>query len=244
MDLSEYQEIQKVNRLLEESLNKERELAEEVAKLKQEKIDILKDNEKVVTIVESVDHVDIIKTLQPHDVIIRNLSYLMSGINSNMPHLHLSDYDSSGRPLVERVAEAFFKTERCEVYGQEKSVTRRGFDEVKEEVRKEFLQDLDDEFKRRADSWEAETKRLRKEVEGYKGLQEANETLILDNKRINNHYQFFKEATHNYSATLHNIGRLASQSVTFFNAKSKLRNIYKLYDESLAYHEELVKNRK
>ena len=122
MDLSEYQEIQKVNRLLEESLEKERVMADEITKLKEEKIDILRDNEKTVTIIEQIDSVDTIKTLLPHDVILNNLLNIFKReTNSKYGSFRVEPYDNMGNPMVHTLAEAFFKTERVKMYSQKKS---------------------------------------------------------------------------------------------------------------------------
>ena len=242
MDLSEYQEIQKVNRLLEESLDKERALADEVAKLKQEKIDILKDNEKSVTIIERIDSVDTVKTLLPHDVILQNLFQIFQERGGNS--YSIDAYDHMGQPIVYRLAEAFFKTERQKMYSQEKSITRVGFDEVKKEAKDEFLKDLSEESKRRRESLESEVKDLRESVVGYDALKEANKKLLKDAQRLNNNYQFYRESTFNYAEGLNEILDVLKDKFTFFNSKVKVGLIKKIIRETRDEDENLKKNRK
>jgi hypothetical protein len=245
MDLSEYQEIQKVNRLLEESLDKERKLQEEVVALKQEKIDILKDNEKTVTIVERIDHVDTIKTLRPHEVILQNLFSLFKQTNNgSYDSYSINAYDHMGSPIVHGLAEAFFATERQDLYSQEKSVTRVGFDEVRAEVKAEFEKEIKDGYEMRERSMEGELKRLRKEAKANEGLISTNEALIKDNKRLVNNYDFFRETSDSHSKGLDKISRLLKDKLTFFNRRTKIGLVKKVLRETKDAHRELCDNRK
>lgn len=242
MDLSEYQEIQKVNRLLEESLDKERALADEVAKLKQEKIDILKNNEKTVTIIEQIDSVDTIKTLLPHDTILQNLFQIFQERGSGS--YSIDAYDHMGQPIVYRLAEAFFKTERHKMYSQEKSVTRVGFDEVKKEAKAEFLKELSEEYKRRMSSLESEVESLRESVSGYDALKDANKRLVKDAVRLNNNYQFYRESTLNYGQGLNKVLNILEGKFTFFNSKVKAGTMKKIIRDTKDEDEKLKKYRK
>ena len=239
MDLSEYQEIQKVNRLLEESLEKERQLAEEVDKLKQEKIDILKNNEKTVTIVERVDRVDTIRTLQDPSLIMRNLQSIMSRSD-----LGSMGYDYQGNPYIHQVAEAFFKIERSDLYSQEKSVTRVGFDEVKEEAKKEFLKTLEEDYEMKEKAIRDEVKRLKEQAKENDGLSQANSMLIKENERLVNNYKFYRDVSESHAKGLDKISNILKDKFTFFNSRIKRGLISKALKETKRAHQELCENRK
>ncbi len=245
MDLSEYQEIQKVNRLLEESLDKERVMADEIAKLKQEKIDILKDNEKSVTIIEQIDSVDTIKTLLPHDTILENL-YRLFHQGKSLPYnsYSVSAYDDMGQPIINRFAEAFFKTETLKMYSQEKSVIRKGFSEVKEEARQEFLKGLRDDYKGKLSSLESEVKKLRDENRGIDGLKKINKQLDSDYKRTINNYTFYRSVSHNYERGLNQVKSVLEGKATIFNSRSKVGSLLNLIRETDKEFENLKKTRK
>jgi hypothetical protein len=177
MDLSEYQEIQKVNSLLEDSLKKERELSIQIDILREEKIQILKDAEKTVTIIEQIDHVDTIKTLMPTDKIMENLWHLF---NTNGKGMSYRPYDEYGRDVANRLAEAFFATQRLELRSQEKSVVRKGFDEVEFEIRGEIKKEVREGYQTQFDSMASEIKSLKEQTKGLCALEDLNQQLIVD----------------------------------------------------------------
>ena len=179
MDLSEYQEIQKVNRLLEDSLEKERQLSVEIDKLKEEKMKILRDAGKTVTIVERIDSVDTIKTLLPHDKILENLWHFFN----RHPHestISYQPYDTSGDHIIHRLTNAFFDTQTLEMRSHEKSVIRKGFDEVEAEIRAEIKSEIREDYQQEFESMEREIKSLRKLTKGVAEREDLTQQLLLD----------------------------------------------------------------
>lgn len=236
MDLSEYQEIQKVNRLLEESLEKERQLAEEVDKLKQEKIDILKDAEKVVTIVERIDRVDTIKTLYPHDRILQNVLSIFNRRNSGGRvgdgYTITTTDPITGRPILEVMAEAFFKTETMELYSQEKSIIRKGFDEVKAEVMAEFDRDIKEGYEIQISAMSNELSRLRKELSKDEGFKELNCNLLEKIKVLEGKLKVAETRLEKRDEFWSQVNELTQYpKPTIFNRSKKLNKIGKLLTE-------------
>lgn len=247
MDLSEYQEIQKVNRLLEESLEKERQLAEEVDKLKQEKIDILRDAEKVVTIVERIDRVDTIKTLYPHDRILQNIFSIFNRRNSGggtFDGYTITTTDPvTGRPILEVMVEAFFKTETMELYSQEKSVIRKGFDEVKAEAIAEFDKDIKEGYEIQISAMSNELSRLKEEAKANEGLLTANNTLIDANKRLISDYDFYRGVSSSYAQGLDNIYNQLRNDFTIFNFRKHINIMRKILRDCKSAHQALCEKR-
>lgn len=179
MDLSEYQEIQKVNKLLEDSLEKERQLSVQIDKLKDEKMKILRDAEKTVTIIEQIDSVDTIKTLMPSEKILENLWHFFNH-HPDRNTISYHPYDEYGRHIIDRLANAFFETQRLELHSQEKSVIRKGFDEVEAEIRNEIKSEIREGYKQEFESMKKEIKSLREQTKGFCALEELNQQLIVD----------------------------------------------------------------
>ena len=226
MDLSEYQEIQKVNRLLEESLDNERKLQEEVIALKQEKIDILKDAEKTVTIVERIDRVDSIKILRSEEEVVRNILNIVKRHDyGNRDTYSIKTYDNTtGRPMINTLADAFFETVTNELYSQEKSVTRKGFDEVRQEAKEEFKKDIQEDFEMREASMEGELKDLRRTNKELEALSEINSSLHETNSTLIKELENKDKRVEQYGATLDYILGL-SKRVTFFNRRTFVREV-------------------
>lgn len=131
MDLSEYQEIQKNKELLEKSLGRERELSDKLDRVNEEKINAFKSNEKLVTIINRKVSSGRIRTRRSVEDCVKSLQDLIR-TKGSLRNITDSEYDS--------FIDSFFEVQ--EYNTENETVTRRGFDEVKKKVKKEYLKEL------------------------------------------------------------------------------------------------------
>jgi len=88
MDMSEYEAMKKVEAVLEQALEREKVLNDEVAELTREKIELLKSNEKVITIVNRVDTTEQIYTYKTANQIYEALKMHFQDGNRRMIGSH------------------------------------------------------------------------------------------------------------------------------------------------------------
>lgn len=137
MDISEYEEIQKNVKLLEESLKREKKLSKKIERLQEEKIQVLKNNEKMVTIVTRTEHSDVLlERKDPYDII----RALEAGYLNTRRH---SREDIS---QIEYVSQSFWDKTVVKSKPIE-SVTTKGLDEVYLDVKKELQDNLTEDIK-------------------------------------------------------------------------------------------------
>lgn len=136
MDISEYEALKENKSLLEAALKREKEQNSKIETLQQEKIDVMKQNEKSVTIVERVDTTEIALIKRGTEDILRRLrTYFDKG--------NIGGYYSSLRGDIDSITEVFFEKTEARSFPTEKSVTYKGLDEVKEELKKLVEEEVD-----------------------------------------------------------------------------------------------------
>lgn len=164
LDMTEYNLLLENKKLLKESLVREKELSGQIDSLNQEKIKILEESENMVTIVERTEHVGKIyhkRNVRPSDFYRVGSSIIVEEISDCLNILTTRyNYEVVRKGLIEW-AESTFITSNT-VNESEKTVTRKGFDEVKKEVREEYLADLDEETKRKLKRGEEAQKNVQK----------------------------------------------------------------------------------
>lgn len=131
MDVSEYEEMKKVQALLEDSLKRERSLQEENKRLVDEKIKALEDAKMNVTKVEK-------KIIEEH--FYRPYSGYEWHYREPVRFMGCEITEYEARNLVR----LFFKREKKEKV--EKSISVHGLDEIKAELRKELKIEIDNDF--------------------------------------------------------------------------------------------------
>ena len=137
MDLSEYEEIQKNKKLLEESREELKSLYEENKKLQQEKIDALKNAEKSVTIIKRNETTEVVYNRRPVEEFTETIKQI---------HNEIEYYGWRVDP--ERLVNHFFEKSTISNHLPTEEVIVRGLDEVREqlrqEVKKEFEGNIED----------------------------------------------------------------------------------------------------
>ena len=171
MDASEWEAMKKNERLLEEALKREKEQSSIIDKLKEEKIEAMEVNSKKVTIVEEVHTVQTLLCQNDPEEIFNHLEYLFS--NRKGSGRHSFGLDSQIYSAIDYIKKLFY-TENHEVRNQDgvrnKTVTYKGFDEVKSEIKKEYVALLIDETK--------------SELDDAKKIFKKNAKITQDNKHL------------------------------------------------------------
>ena len=157
MDASEWEAMKKNERLLEEALAREKEQSEKIEQLQKEKIEAMELNSKKVTIVEEVHTVERLLCRNSPSHILKNLDAMYRAYKSGSTfsgHRHDSMFMGSGYGNITDmemyrevdILQKLFYTEKSEVRNQngvrEKTVTYRGLDQVKAELKDEYLSKL------------------------------------------------------------------------------------------------------
>lgn len=151
MDASEWEAMKKVEKLLEESLQREQEMSAAVDKLKEEKIQALEDNSKMVTIKKEVTIVETVQCkTQPRLVMERFFGMVANQINHSMErrgrNSHLSSMEverawqtSRGVQYFEHefshIQDMFFTTKNeMRSCPEREDIIHKGLDEVKADI--------------------------------------------------------------------------------------------------------------
>lgn len=149
MDISEYEEMKKNTKLLEEALKKQETLYAEIDKLKEEKIEVMKENEKSITIIEEVHTNEHVLQLLPHEIGLKLMAETVQAV-INIRNGRISSFSSMDSSIIRDAKSAYdYLTERLFSVSkstgisspQVKTVVYKGLDEVTERIRSEVLEE-------------------------------------------------------------------------------------------------------
>lgn len=134
MDMTEYEALKEVQQQLKDSLENERVLRQELADANEREIEALKSNEKNVTIItENRTYEEVLVKGTP-ETIIKQLEHTLMELKSHrFGYIH-SISSASASYFCDRLRDLFF-TKTVMQSEPNVTVTRKGFDEVVEEVR-------------------------------------------------------------------------------------------------------------
>ena len=198
MDISEFKAMEENKKLLEDALGRERELADKVDKLNQEKIEILKQNEKTVTVIHKQQVYKMLKTpYSPHQVFEKMKRFFQDTLGSSkytrpgmdyrdMTHAIRAEMSTrvDGEGHWQTLIDSIFETAEATSM-IDKEVTRKGFDEEILEIKKEYHESLSKETK-------AQLSELESLIKENKSL---HQDLKLKNKEIKNLEESFDRLT-------------------------------------------------
>lgn len=150
MDVSEYEVMKENASLLKASLKKEEDLNKEIKDLKNEKIKILEENDKVVTTVLVKRTAETKASYLPQHEIIRRIQQGLQkereGRNDFMHDRYMHNREmemmSMGGSGMYSFFDSFFETKTHE-FETSKEITRKGLDEVISELKIELKRELD-----------------------------------------------------------------------------------------------------
>ena len=213
MDASEYEALKENIKLLKEAKQKEQELSDEIKQLQQEKIQALKDAQHSVTIIKkSVKNELIYKRRSDEDI----LRYLKSYF-TNREYYRYGDSDE-----LDRVLNMCFERGETRNIVENETITTRGFEEVKEEIKRGYLKDLSEQTK-------SELEDFKKLQSQYSDTIKKNTKLEEENYQLLGDVQTYRERYSRTEKTLvglrHDIKRVVQSKWNIFNY---LDNVQKL----------------
>ena len=213
MDASEYEALKENIKLLKEAKQKEQELSDEIKQLQQEKIQALKDAQHSVTIIKkSVKNELIYKRRSDEDI----LRYLKSYF-TNREYYRYRDSDE-----LDRVLNMCFERGETRNIVENETITTRGFEEVKEEIKRGYLKDLSEQTK-------SELEDFKKLQSQYSDTIKKNTKLEEENYQLLGDVQTYRERYSRTEKTLvglrHDIKRVVQSKWNIFNY---LDNVQKL----------------
>lgn len=239
MDISEYEEIKKNQKLLEESLQREKELSLAIELLQKEKIEVMEQNKKSVTIIEKVEKTEIIYSkvsTRDFEIAINNLYRAVRGPRDSSTHIDsLQDY---------AIDKLFTRTESTTCPPHQKQVIYKGLDEVEDRIRKELQESVDLDVKNKLKSYEklsATYEKVKKDLILLKSevntLQKANESLnkevdslSIENEDLNILLESEQNKVETISDLINNIEKKVLET-NIFNKKRKNKEIFNLIEE-------------
>lgn len=225
MDSSEWESMKKNIQLLEESKAREQQLNNEIKKLQDEKMEVLKSNEKNVTIVKRTDKYEVVYNTKPiRDIFTEVYTRLEQARRLGRPIESVVDGD--------QLIRMFFEKSVANSIGVDETITTRGFDEVKSEYEAKYKEELEQETKdslATIPTLEKKVKELKLEIEKTgperKQLQDDNFDLMKKNMDLTK--QIDKLEKHLFS-TRTDLASIIDTTWNVFNyseMKNKLRTL-------------------
>ena len=213
MDASEYEALKKNISLLEEAKKKEAELSDKIKQLQQEKIQALKDAQYNVTIVKKSIKNELIYNRRSTSEIFSLLrEYFTSGTFYRYPESSELDH----------IINICFQKSQTRDLVEDETITTRGFDEVKEEIKKDYIEKLSEQTK-------ADLEKLIALESEHVKLLKSNKKIEDDNFRILSELRTYKEKAFNYEQTFTNLRTEIKKIVqSKWNVFNYLNNLQKL----------------
>ena len=182
MDASEYEALKKNISLLEEAKKKEAELSDEIKQLQQEKIQALKDAQHSVTIIKKSVRNELLYKRRSDEDILKYLKHYFT----NREYYRYRDSDE-----LDRIINMCFEKGESRNIVDDETITTRGFDEVKEEIKKDYIEKLSEQTK-------ADLEKLMTLESKHVKLLQSNKKIEDDNFKILSELQTYKERALNY----------------------------------------------
>jgi len=205
MSLDELKLMEKNQKLLEESLIREKELSNKVIMLEKEKNQALEDAKYNVTYTKKVHTQQTVLTHRSYDEIMIFITRELEFFKTN-PVRNYSDHDS-----ICRLIQGFFKKETHTMYDNASSeTTTRGLDEVKVELKKEAIAEIENEYREALKTATKATEVITKVSElenSIASLQEKNHEIMEVKIAADKKYQIWSEKLHAYNSAIIELGR-------------------------------------
>ena len=218
MDASEYEALKKNISLLEEAKKKEAELSDEIKQLQQEKIQALKDAQHSVTIIKKSVRNELLYKRRSDEDILEYLKHYFT----NREYYRYRDSDE-----LDRIINMCFEKGESRNIVDDETITTRGFDEVKEEIRQDYLKDLSQQTK--------------SDLESFRTLQLEHSNIIQKNTKIEDEnykllgdVQTYRERAFNYEKKFTGLRTEIEKIVqSKWNVFNYLDNLQKLKTETI-----------
>lgn len=192
MDISEYEIMKDNKKLLEDSLNRERELQKQVESLNNEKIKALEDAKMKVVKITKTEHTEILLQKKPVNLIIQQLYEIARSFNY---------YSSnSSNEALYKVIEEFYTKQVVTDYPTIETTTH-GLDDIIAELRKELQESID--------------KDVQEKLKLLPKIQKEHKEAILQNKELNSSNDNLQQEL----KTTHKALQILSDRLTGFKEK-------------------------
>lgn len=231
MDVSEYETLKENAKLLQTSLDREKELQSQIQKLNQEKIKALEDAKMQVVHITKTEHTEyLLYKKEPADVIKNLLNFLK--INGN--HYSISTLADH---TVPKIQETFFDKAKTVSFPNEEYTTK-GLDDVKAEIRIQLNKELSEDIKQKLQSAELNQAKYSEVVNKVKTLE--NE-LTKKQKSIDSLDASFTDLTEKleeskkYTSTLQNYEQKIEEIKKLVNKKYSFFEKFKVLEELKSY---------
>ena len=214
MDVSEYETLKENKKLLEQALEQQKNDSITITALQKEKVDVMKKNEKMVTIKKVVDHVQRPISIIPARELWQKLQQLM-GIKQTNYNSAARSYGFGGHhDMAHQIVSSFIKTDQEVLMYSDENVTYKGLDQVKEEIKKEYEAQLSAATKRTLDDFKAVSKDNKELTEKVAELTDMNTSCFSS-----------------IEANLKKIDKLEKTIATLKDANEKLYNVTRRFKE-------------
>lgn len=238
MDLSEYEKMQENKKLLEQSLEKERELqskieklskdnAEQLVLINEEKIKALEDAKMKVVKIRKIENRDYIRLKRsPLDMLERLRTFFYNERFTNGPSTH---------NVVEQLIDSCFEITQTISGPDVEDITIHGLDEVKQELRAELASGYEALIEKANEKEKLFAKLIEEKqvAESERAMYgEANEKLNATIELLQKEYGEVKNLYAESQEHLSMIGGLSKVPTTIFTAKTILTNIKNYYEKS------------
>lgn len=215
MDISEYEIMKENKKLLEDSLNKERELQKQVEQLTKDKIKALEDAKmKVVKITKSEITEHLLRKRVDETYVFRELLHVL-GID----YRHIQCKPDSIR--IDYLQNIFFEKVKSFSTPIEETTTC-GLDEIKVEIREELKAKMDDDIKRKIKNAETVLTKNDELLKENKTLTTDNNLLIDKNKKL----------TEQCDELTKKLADIENGNETLMKVKEILKNGYSIWNKS------------
>jgi len=174
MDMTEYKLMEQKASLLEKAVSRNEAYNLEILALKDEKIKLLRGNDKMVTI-------EVLKRTSETKLTYHNPDIILQRLRANEKHVY-------NKESFYTFLDTFFETKTHE-FTTDRTVTRKGLDEVTRDIKKELKKSLSEDTKRDLDTLSDIKKELQIRNEE---LQKANKILVIRDKEITGHLDQIK----------------------------------------------------
>jgi len=215
MDISEYEIMKENKKLLEDSLNKERELQKQVEQLTKDKIKALEDAKmKVVKITKSEVTEHLLRKRVDETYVFRELLHVL-GIDYRYSQ-HKPDFIH-----IDHLQNTFFEKVKSFSMPIEETTTC-GLDEIKVEIREELKAKMDDDIKCKIQNAETALSKNDELLKENKTLSTDNNLFIEKNKKL----------TEQCDELTKKLTEIENGNETLVKVKDTLKNGYGVWNKS------------
>ncbi len=218
MDVSEYEALKENKRLLENSLQKERELTKQIEILSSEKLRAYEEAKMKVVITKRTEHTEHI--LRPYNILESNdLPYFLSSYGLMVSHAEAIEF-------ITKVAQKMLKKETVQSPAKVET-TLHGLDEVTAMLKKDIEAEISEETQAKLERLNTMDKKFHELMVSYNDLDDTNKLLRNSNIGLINTAKMLKSEIKANREVVNFYKDLAANSNSFWKRLKLLRKLPK-----------------